>query len=96
MLGARSSAKEGTVQTFATAEEAARVFEVTPQTVRAWVEQQRLRSAPRLGRKHRIYIDSIAEMSGLSVDQVIAKIRAGEAELGPETSPNKSGALIAV
>lgn len=62
---------------FATAEEAAWVFEVTPQTIRQWVAEGKLRTAPRLGRKHRIYVESIAEQAGLSVERVSAIITAG-------------------
>jgi excisionase family DNA binding protein len=65
------------VVSFATAEEAAWVFEVAPQTIRQWIAEGKLRTAPRLGRKHRIYVESIAEQSGFSVERVSEIIVAG-------------------
>lgn len=84
---------------FVSPEEAAWVFATTPQTIRSWIAEGKLRTAPRLGRRHRIYIESIAEQSGLSVDRVreiIAAGRASEHARMSEGAINKSGALAVV
>ena len=75
---------------FATAEEAAWVFEVTPQTIRQWVAEGKLKTAPRLGRKHRIYVESIAEQAGLTVERVSEIIIAGRQV---STSAQRSGTV---
>lgn len=55
---------------FANPDEAAQIFETTPQTIRSWIAEGKLRTAPRLGRRHRIYVDSIAEQAGITVERV--------------------------
>lgn len=57
---------------FATAEEAAVIFNTTPQSIRTWIADGKLRTAPRIGRKHRIYVESIAELAGISEERVNA------------------------
>lgn len=77
------------VQTvFVSPEEAAIVFGTTPQTIRAWIAEGKLRTAPRVGRKHRIFVESVAEQAGLSVERVHELITSARAI-------NKTGALMA-
>lgn len=78
--------------TFMSVEEAARIFETSPQTIRTWIAEGKLRTAPRLGRRHRIFVESVAEQSGLSGDQVRGMIELYRSE---ERAINKPGALIA-
>ena len=67
-----------TTRAFVTPEEAAWVFDTTPRTIRSWIVEGKLRTAPRLGRKHRIYIESVAEQAGLTVERVAQIIDAEE------------------
>lgn len=86
-------------EVFVSPEEAAWVFETTPQTIRAWIAEEQLRTAPRVGRRHRIFVESVAEKSGLSIDRVreiIQSRRLREAEARgatTESAINKSGAF---
>ncbi len=81
---------------FVSPEEAAAVFGMSAVTIRTWIAEGKLKTAPRVGRKHRIYVESVAEQAGLTVDHVrdvIAALRAqSDASQG---TINKTGALLA-
>lgn len=80
---------------FATPEEAARIFDTTPQTIRSWIAEGRLKTAPRIGRRHRIYVESIAELAGITVERVNDVLDALE-RAGKGGTINEPGALSAV
>jgi hypothetical protein len=84
-----------TTRVFASPEEAAHIFDTTPQTIRAWIAAGKLRTAPRLGRKHLIYVESIAEQAGISVERVNQIIDTLERRTRGDTI-NEPGAVISV
>jgi excisionase family DNA binding protein len=81
---------------FVSPEEAAWVFGATPQTIRAWIAEGTLKTAPRVGRRHRIYIESVAEKSGLSMEQVREIVDAGRSQASGRNMTNKYRACVAV
>jgi DNA-binding transcriptional MerR regulator len=82
---------------FVSPEEAAIIFGTTAVTIRTWVREGKLKVAPRMGRRHRIYIESIVENSGLSLEQVQGMITSVRAQSGIASQDiNKSGATSGV
>lgn len=86
---------------FVTPDEAARILDRTPQTIRNWIADGVLETAPRVGRKHSIYVKSLAELAGLSIDEVVQlldqmerKAEAEALERRKQRIINKPGALL--
>lgn len=84
-------------------EEAAEILDRTPRTIRNWIADGVLEAAPRVGRKHSIYVRSIAELAGLSIEEVtkaldsIDERKAREAlERRKQRIINKPGAFVKV
>jgi DNA-binding transcriptional MerR regulator len=87
------------MRVFTTTEVAAEIFNTTTQTIRNWIAEGSLRSAPRSGSRRevlRIYVTSLAERAGLPVEEINGLIDAIEARERAERSANKPGALPAV
>jgi DNA-binding transcriptional MerR regulator len=88
---------------FATPDEAATILNRTPQTIRNWIADGILETAPRVGRKHSIYVRSIAELAGLDVEEVKRLLDEMETKAAQEARErrkqriiNKPGALASV
>ena len=86
---------------FATPDEAARILNRTPQTIRNWIAEGILDTAPRVGRKHSIYVKSIAELAGLELEEVTRLLDEMGRQAGEEARErrkqriiNKPGALM--
>lgn len=86
---------------FATPDEAAKILDRTPQTIRKWIADDVLETAPRVGRKHSIYVKSLAELAGLSVEEVTQLLDQMEQKAEDEARErrkqriiNKPGALL--
>lgn len=85
------------VQVFTTTEVAAEIFGTTTQTIRNWVADGSLKAAPRIGTRRevlRIYVSSIAERAGLTVEEV-ARVVASIEEQQRAQRANKPEALVA-
>jgi DNA-binding transcriptional MerR regulator len=83
------------MRVFTTTEITAEIFGTTTQTIRNWIADGSLKTAPRLGTRRevmRIYVSSVAERAGMSVEEINKVIDETEARL---SAINKSGALIA-
>lgn len=85
---------------FATPDEAARILNRTPQTIRNWIADGILETSPRIGRKHSIYVRSIAELAGVEIEEVQKLLEEMEKRASDEARErrkqriiNKSGAL---
>lgn len=86
------------LQVFTTTEVAAEIFSTTTQTIRNWVAEGSLKAAPRVGKRRevlRIYVTSMAERAGLSVEEISKHVTAIEERQRLERSANKPGALVA-
>lgn len=86
------------VEIFATVEDAAHVFDTGLSTIYNWINDGTLPTAPRVGRKHRIPVRAIAELAGLSVEEVrevIKNRRDGRGFSGGILDTNKAGLLSA-
>jgi len=85
------------MRVFTTTEIAAELFNTTTQTIRNWIADGSLKAAPRLGSRRevlRIYVASLAERAGMTVDAVNAAI--SEIEIRQKTErANRPGALPA-
>jgi predicted site-specific integrase-resolvase len=79
---------------FLSPEQAAWVFDTTSRTIRSWIVEGKLKTAPRLGRKHRIFVESVAEQAGLSVERVNEIVDAEERRQDEGNAINKPRALI--
>lgn len=65
----------------ATIHEAAALLGVYPSTARRYVVDGKLTAAPRMGRRHRVTLESLAYALGLSVDEtrkLVQKLRDAE------------------
>jgi predicted transcriptional regulator len=85
------------MRVFTTTEIAAEIFGTTTQTIRNWIADKSLKTAPRLGTRRevlRIYVASVAERAGMSTEDVNTLIDGIEARQ-KERAINKTGALIA-
>jgi hypothetical protein len=86
------------MRVFTTTEIAAEFFNTTTQTIRNWIADGSLKVAPRLGSRRevlRIYVVSLAERAGMSIDAVEAVINEIETRQRTERA-NKPGALTTV
>jgi DNA-binding transcriptional MerR regulator len=84
------------MRVFTTTEIAAEIFGTTTQTIRNWIADGSLKTAPRLGTRRevmRIYVASLAERAGMSVEEINKVIDGTEARL---SAINKSGATSGV
>jgi DNA-binding transcriptional MerR regulator len=84
------------MRVFTTTEIAAEIFGTTTQTIRNWIADGSLRTAPRLGTRRevmRIYVASLAERAGMSVEDISRLIEETERRL-KAAATNKSGALL--
>lgn len=87
------------MRVFATTEVAAEIFGTTTQTIRNWVAEGSLKTAPRRGGRRevlRIYVASLAERAGLSVEEINTIIDGIEARQRERGQTNKPTALSAV
>jgi excisionase family DNA binding protein len=86
------------MRVFVTTEIAAELFGVSTQTIRNWIKEGALRTAPSIGTRreiHRIYLASVAERAGLEVAEVDRLVTAIESRQTEDRAINKTGALLA-